>query len=78
MKLAEVRTLLHTAMTTGKITPDVVMWLDRLRSRGWPSANVAPFTYNDLLAFMRHKIPNLDRAAWDAFLYQIDSLNEDA
>lgn len=73
MKLREVRLLIVGAVETGKISADVVIWIDRLRTRGWPPM-VAPFDYDDLLAFVRDGAPNLSRPAWDAFLSECDAM----
>ncbi len=77
MKLRDVRRLFLDAMHTGKITAEVVLWIDRLRMTGWPSADVAPFDYDDLFAFVRDGAPNIQRPEWDAFLAECDNIETD-
>jgi hypothetical protein len=77
LRLIDVRSLLVEAIQRDQPTPDALLWLDRLRSRGWPSGNVAPFTHGDLLAFLRdgvNGIPDLTSAQWDAFLALCDDM----
>lgn len=72
MKLREVRDLLSSSMKTGKIDRATIRWLDFLRTNGWPSAGIAPFTRVDLLAFVSTNLPAITMVQLDSFLYDCD------
>jgi hypothetical protein len=79
MKLKEVRDIILTALAEGK--PAMARpHIDRLRTRGWRTAdfNIEPFDYGDLLAFVSEGKPELERATWDAFLFEVDRLDLEA
>lgn len=74
MKLGEVANLIRDAYVRDAPTAEVVRWIDRLRTRGWPPM-VAPFGHKDLLALMRNGGP-VEQTEWDAFLAKCDALDE--
>lgn len=72
--IADTRRELVKAFREGDVATALPI-VDRLRTKGLPQCNppVLPFTYADLLSFVRDGGTEIDVAAWDAFLAEIDT-----